>query len=217
MKKLLFIFIITATVQAQADWKNPVKGNGKIAEQERKVAPFNKISTGGSVNLIIIQGQQEGIAVTTDENLQEYIITEVIDNTLQIHMKEKSNISPTKLKIKVTYSQLNFIEAGGSGDIESDGIIKSEKLKISQGGSGDFKLNLDIQNLSINKSGSGDFKLNGKADQLEINSAGSGDVHASSLEVKNCKISMVGSGDIHLEKGTAVDLRKVGSGEIIYE
>ena len=78
-------------------------------------------------------------------------------------------------------------------------------------------MNLDLENLSVNKSGSGDFKLNGKADKFEINSAGSGNVHASGLKVNNCKISMVGSGDIWLEKGTAVDLNKVGSGEIHYE
>ena len=218
MKKLLFILLISASsIQLKAESNENIKGNGKITEQERSISSFNEIAAAGSVDIIITQGQNEGVVVITDKNIQQYVITEIIDNTLKIRIKENANISPSKLKVKVNCKQLISIKAGGSGDIQTDGSLKSDALQISQGGSGDFKLDLDLSKLTITKAGSGDFILTGKTDSFTISSAGSGDIRAAKMKVNNCKISLVGSGDVWLAKGTKASLSNVGSGEVHYE
>jgi hypothetical protein len=216
MKKTAFLLLIPFITIAGEN-KDHIKGNGQVKSETRQVGSYNKISTGGSIDVIIEQGPSEGVEVTTDENLQNYIVTEIKDNTLNIHVKKDHSVSPTKLVVKATFRELKAISAGGSGDISSSGEIKTEDLAISQGGSGDFKLKLNAGKVEISKAGSGDFDLEGKIQSLEISSAGSGDVDASDTSIGNAEISMVGSGDIVLPKGTKPRVSSVGSGEVHYE
>ncbi|MEP7265659.1 MAG: head GIN domain-containing protein [Bacteroidota bacterium] len=217
MKKILFIlFLLPALGYANCD-KDHVKGNGTIKSESRNLNSFNKISTGGSIDIVIEQGFTESAEITTDENLMSYIITEVKDNTLSIHFKENVSISSTKLIVKVNCKELRAISAGGSGDVKTAGVLKADKLEISQGGSGDFKLNLNVSKLEISKAGSGDFKLEGKIADLELSSAGSGNLDASKTTVGDAEISMAGSGDVVLPKGTKPKVSSVGSGDVHYE
>lgn len=217
MKKILFIlFLLPALAHADCD-KDHVKGNGTIKSESRDLGSFNKIATGGSIDIVIEQGSTEGAEISTDENLMQYIITEVKGNTLSIHFKENTSISPTKLTVKIKCKELTAISAGGSGDVKTDGVLKADKLQISQGGSGDFKLNLNVSKLEISKAGSGDFKLEGKIAELELSSAGSGNLDASKTTVGDAEISMAGSGDVVLPKGTKPKVSSVGSGDVHYE
>lgn len=216
MKKL-FVILLVFPFFTYAKCDEHVKGNGNVKTDARSVNSFSKISSAGSIDVIIEQGNTEEAEVITDENLQQYIITEVKNNTLSIHIKDKVSISSTKLIVKVKCRELTAISAGGSGDISTSNELKSEKLAISQGGSGDFDLHLNVGTLEISKAGSGDFELEGKIQKLEVSSAGSGDLNASKTTLGDAAISMAGSGDVVLPKGSKPKVSSVGSGDVSYE
>ena len=114
MKKKIILAVIAALfsnlVFANSE---KVKGNGNVTLQSKTVNSFNKIATGGSIDIAISQGNQEGVTIETDENLQQYIITEVKDNTLSIHVKDNISLTSTKLKVKIDCKKLEAISAGG--------------------------------------------------------------------------------------------------------
>lgn len=220
MKKLLLLLAITGLASSLAFAKcdeEKVKGNGKVVSKERSLASFTKINTGGSIDLIIDQNGKEAATVETDENLHDYIITEVKDGALNIHVKEHINLSSTKLVIHISCKELESVNSGGSGDIKTASKITGDEFKISHGGSGDFNLTLAVKRLKISTAGSGDYVLKGSADEFTLSAAGSGDIHASELACENAKISTAGSGDVHLKKGTAAKISSVGSGDVMYE
>jgi Putative auto-transporter adhesin, head GIN domain len=194
-----------------------IKGSGTLKTETRTLDSFNKLAAAGSIDIIIEQGNTEGVEVTADDNLLTYIITEVKNNTLSVHLKEKVSVISTKLVVKVKCKQLGNISAGGSGDIKTNSEFKSEQLLINQGGSGDFKLNLNVRELKISKAGSGDFRIEGKVASMDVSSAGSGDLDASKILLGDAEISMAGSGDIILPKGSKPKVSNVGSGEVHYE
>ncbi len=214
MKNLILLLFIPFFSSAKCDH---IKGNGHVTSLQREINTFNKIATAGSVDVIIEQGSEEGVKVTTDENLQQYVVTEVKNNTLSIHLKDNVSFSSTKLIVHVTCRNLNAISSGGSGDVTVVNGLKSEDLEISQGGSGDFDLSLNVNKLEISKAGSGDFKLEGRIMSLEVSSAGSGDLDAGKTNIGEAEISMVGSGDVLLPRGIKPKVSSVGSGEVRYE
>jgi hypothetical protein len=216
MKKITVLLLLLPFLSS-ARCDDQVKGNGNVKTDTRTVGSFSKIASGGSIDVIIEQGNSEGVEVTTDDNLFSYIITEVKNNTLSISFKENTSVSSTRLTVKVKCRELTAISAGGSGDISTSSVLKSDQLAISQGGSGDFDLNLNVGDLNINKAGSGDFKLEGKIQKLEVSSAGSGNLDASKTALGDTEISMAGSGDVVLPKGTKPKVSSVGSGDVSYE
>lgn len=217
MKKIIlasmYLFFITAVVIAS----DKIKGNGKVVIKERTLTSFNSIAAGGSIDITIDETGKEGATVETDENLQDVVITEVKDNVLQIHLKENTNVSYTKMIVHVACSSLEKISTGGSGDVSTLSTLKGNKLEISHGGSGDFDLALDVKELKINNGGSGDYKLKGTANSLIISAAGSGDINAAELNCTTAKISAAGSGDVKLKKGVKAEVSSAGSGKVSYE
>lgn len=194
-----------------------IKGNEKVVTKERTLASFDKINAGGSIDIIIDQNGKESVSVETDENLQEYIITEIKDGELDIHVKQHYNLTTTKLIVHVSCANLKAINTGGSGDVKSISKITADDFSISHGGSGDFDLDLAVKKLKISTAGSGDYKLKGNADEFNLSSAGSGDIDARSLACTSAKISSAGSGDVILKKGVTASVSSIGSGEVIYQ
>lgn len=219
MQKIILTLAISSCLSACSYACNDdhIKGNGKITTQQRTVTSFDKISLGGSIDIDITQSGTESAAVETDENLMDYIVTEVEGTTLKIHVKENYSVTSKKLVVHISCKELKAISSGGSGDVESKTKLTAGNFSVSQGGSGDFKLQLAVQTLKISKAGSGDFHLEGSADELKISSAGSGDVHAKNLICQSADISSAGSGDVVLRKGTSAKVSLAGSGEIMYQ
>jgi hypothetical protein len=194
-----------------------VKGNGNVVSKDRALASFEKINLAGSIDIIIDQNGKESATVETDENLQEYIITEIKDGALNIHEKEHYDLKSTKLIVHVSCSKLKAISSGGSGDVKTASTLNSDDFAICHGGSGDFNLNFAVKKLKISTAGSGDYILKGSADEFNLSSAGSGDVNAKELACTTAKISSAGSGDVILKKGVTASVSSVGSGDVSYQ
>jgi hypothetical protein len=220
MKNYLIIICLIGLTSYTASAKcddEKVKGNGKVTTVERSLSSFDKINLAGSIDIIIDENGKEGATIETDENLQEYIVTEIKDGALNIHEKEHYNLNATKLVVRVSCSKLSAINSGGSGDVKTASPLKGDDFAISHGGSGDFNVTFAVKKLKISTAGSGDYVLKGSADEFNLSSAGSGDVNAKELACTTAKISSAGSGDVTLKKGVTASVSSVGSGDVHYE
>ncbi len=217
MKNILIILAWLAVgIHPSFGGEEKIKGNGNVVKNERSLTPFSKIATAGSIDLVIAQDGTEKVVVETDENIQDAVITEVEDGSLNIHIKDHVRINSTRLVVFVHCKKLEAISSGGSGDIKTETALRSDELKLSHGGSGNFVLDLDVKKMKLSTAGSGDFDLKGSVGDLVISMAGSGDIDARSLDCEQAKISSAGSGDVHLKKGTAAKVSSVGSGDVSY-
>lgn len=212
----MLIGFISVSVFAKCN-EERIKGNGNVVSKDRALTSFDKINLGGSIDIIIDQNGKEAASVETDENVQEYVITEVKDGELSIHLKENVNVSTKKLVVHISCAKLRAINSGGSGDVKTISKITGDDFSISHGGSGDFDLDFSVKKLKISTAGSGDYTIKGSAEDFNLSSAGSGDVNARELACGSAKISMAGSGDIKLKKGVSASVSSVGSGSVEYE
>jgi hypothetical protein len=193
-----------------------IKGNGNVVSQERSLGSYDKIEIAGPIDLYITQDDQESASVKTDENLQDVILTEVRNGKLMIRVRKGVEIRATELEVHVHCKKLTAIAAAGSGDIETRSSLHGDALSISQSGSGDFELALDVEKLEISAAGSGDFELKGHVESMELSLAGSGDVEADDLACGHAKVSIAGSCDVKLKKGTSARVSIAGSGDVSY-
>jgi hypothetical protein len=212
---LCIIAFIAFTAFAPAE--QHIKGNGNVTSETRNLSGYSKVALAGSIDLVIDQNGKEGVVVEADENLHNVIVTEVENGTLKIHVKDDVSVSATRMKVHVSCNNLNAISSGGSGDVSFKTKLTAEDFNISNGGSGDYKIDVAVKSLNINSGGSGDFVIKGNATAFEYSGAGSGDVNAKDLSTTNCRISIAGSGDVKLKKGVSAKVSSVGSGDVSYE
>lgn len=210
-----------------------VRGSGHIVSETRDVSGFDRIDLAGSCDLEISVGKDYKVTVVGDDNLIEFIRTEVSGSgTLHIE-SERSYSTRRGIRIEISMPHLTDLEITGSGDAELSGL-KEDELEINITGSGDVQLagevhDLDIdirgsgdvdvydlqaETVRVSSSGSGDVELEGHADMLEIVQRGSGDVDARRLEAISADAELYGSGDLAVRAKESFDGSVFGSGDI---
>lgn len=213
---ILALFIITSSLNAQI-FSKKIKGNGEIVTKTRTVSDFDEIGVAGSFDVKLIKGKEGTITIKADENLMEYIVTEVKNGSLKIKPKKGYQLRSSKtILITVTFSDLKAVSLAGSGDISSSDAIETSDLKLSLAGSGDIDVNVAAKNLTSKIAGSGNINLNGSADQFTCSIAGSGNINGYNLKAATATVKIAGSGNVKVNATDEINASIAGSGNVYY-
>jgi hypothetical protein len=216
---LLSVLMILGALSMSACGFNVVRGSGNVVTETRQVSDFDSVAFSGSGDVIITQGDAEGLTVEAEENLIPYIRTEVRGRTLHIFMKplEMIIIRPEKpMRFHVAMKQVNGFDISGSGSVYSKSI-STNNLDINISGSGEATIDsLTADGLSIDISGSGKSTLKGTVAQEKIVISGSGSCYNADLASKDVAIDVSGSGKTFVAATDKLDINISGSGDVVY-
>ncbi|PCJ93230.1 MAG: DUF2807 domain-containing protein [Flavobacteriaceae bacterium] len=221
MKKTTLLglaLLMAATVTAQ--WGKKIKGNGKVVTIERSVGDYDAVALAGWFDVDLVAGNEGEITLKGEENLLEYIKTEVKDGKLVIKVEKGVNLRPSNwrqgIHITVPIESINSATLSGSGDIVGKTTIRTNNFKTNISGSGDITLAVEATSVTATMSGSGDIRLNGKTNDLEVRISGSGDIEAYELEAEFVEVTVSGSADVQVTANQMLKARVSGSGDISY-
>ncbi|MGI4751232.1 MAG: head GIN domain-containing protein [Janthinobacterium lividum] len=194
--------------------------NVAMETQDRKVSGFHAVSSSGSFDVVLKQGNTEAVKVEADAEVINEIVTEVKGGTLQIHSKNTHNWgnfwNNRHIKIYVIAKDLNSISLSGSGDFRIEDQFNAKDLELRISGSGDFNGAINVKTVAVSISGSGDFKLSGKAEESTVGISGSGDFNAENLMTRSTAIRVSGSGNANVYASEKLDATVNGSGDVHY-
>ena len=220
MKKFItFLILISFASCINAQWYGKkIKGNGNVITENRNISDYDKISVAGSFDVKLVAGVEGKLIVKAEENLLEYLITEVEDGKLHIKWKKGVSIRTNKeVLVTVPFKDIEGVSLAGSGDVFSEDVIETDKFKVALSGSGDIKLRLKANEVTSAVSGSGDIQLRGSTNEIKCSIAGSGDFHGYELLAKEADISIAGSGGVKVYATEKLKGRIAGSGDIDYK
>ncbi|SEA61194.1 head GIN domain-containing protein [Bizionia paragorgiae] len=221
--KTLFTLVVAvlciSTTQAQWGTKT-IKGNGTMATITRSTSNYDGIRCAGSWDFILVKGKEGTITIEGEENLLEYIITEVNGNDLIIKTENNVNLKTSYNKtitITIPFESIDKVALSGSGNVTSTHTIRSKAFETKLSGSGDIVLDVETSDLEATVTGSGDVTLSGRTITFEASVTGSGDIHAYKLNASNADVKVTGSGDLELHCTNSITAKVTGSGSIIYK
>ena len=213
------IVLLIALNSCTAQWGKRIKGNGNITTIKKSVGDYESLDMAGFFDVKLIEGKEGNITITGEENLLEYIVTEVKDGKLILKTEKGVNLQPSHrngIKITIPVEQINSVYLSGSGDITSEKTLTADSFKATISGSGDISLDLAVKELKTSISGSGDIELTGNTDIFDLSISGSGDIDAFRLAANHVDVSVSGSGDIEVTANKSIKARVSGSGDINY-
>ncbi|CAH8293708.1 putative autotransporter adhesin-like protein [Mariniflexile fucanivorans] len=219
--------IIVATIVSlslfSCNFNYGVKGNGHVTVENRPInKPFTAINASEGLDVYLTQSDDASISVEADDNLQELIITEVIDNVLKIHTKENIG-SCTSKKIIVSFKDVTSITATSGSDVKSTNtfIIKDLNLETTSGSD----MNLDVNTVSLNcKSTSGsDLILSGKTIKLIAEATSGSAIEAADLIAESSQVTATSGADITVNTSkeltanatSGADIKYLGNPEVV--
>ena len=207
----IVLVLLSSTLFAQ------IRGNGNVVQNQRDVSEFSGIVIKSGIDLFVSQGDKSSLEIKADENLQQYIISEVKDKILYVYVEKGKNIWNSKaMDAYVTVKDVNSIKVSGGGDVESQSTIKSDAIKIGISGGGDLEFNLEAQKAYCNVSGGGDVELSGNVKNFKAEISGGGDLEMN-IECQKLYTEISGGGDAEIEAGSNVNTAKVkvsGGGDL---
>lgn len=186
-------------------------------EETRQLAPFKTLHAGGSWDVILEQGNTEEVRLEGRNIDLDKVITEVKNNALHIYL-EKRNYNNMRLKVYVTYKNLEEIHKSGSGNLTNKSDLRASDFELHLSGSGNTDLmNIEAENLLVDLSGSGNLSMEGgSAKKLEISQSGSGNINSMGLKVEDCSVNKSGSGNVEISVSQSLNVVSSGSGNIKY-
>ncbi len=191
----------------------------KVITESRTTADYDKISTSGSFDVVLIAGKEGNITIKAEPKLMELIKTEVKDGELSVYFETPKLVTfnyTSTIEITIPIENISELSFSGSGNLTAANPINSENLQFTMSGSGNVKFETVTTNLKVTKSGSGNAVIQGKAENLKVDASGSGNANLSDLKTENTTASQSGSGNIKIfcTKNLLASLK--GSGSIQY-
>ena len=186
-----------------------------MVSEERPVDYFNAVHVSTGIDVYLTQGTGERITVEADDNLHEYIMTEVKGNTLKIYTE--ANIRKAERKrVYVTMKDVEELTASSAGDIIGENLITADELYLSASSAGDIELQVKAKKIECNLSSSGDMTLEGEANELEAGLSSAGNLKAYDLIVKVADVSTSSAGDARITVTEKLRARASSAGDIYY-
>jgi len=213
-----------------------VEGDRKMETETRRVTSFVEIENSTSFDVIYRRADTLGVKISAEQNIMDYIETNVYDNTLEIRTSPGSiclDYNETPLITITSPGLVKVVNSGsgtfladrmsgntvsvrmsGSGDISID-LITGDDLDLTLSGSG----NIDVRSASVFNSdtfitGSGDITINGDCDDSHFKISGSGNIYASDFITNKASVIISGSGNIFTSVEEYLNGLISGSGNI---
>lgn len=171
------------------------KGSGNIQTEKRNVSEFNKVDVSGAFVVEITAQKDYSLEVEADDNLFQFIKTEVDGETLRIESEKRFSTS-NPLKIRISAPDIERLELSGAS-----------KATI---------INLDNELLDIDSSGASKISCEGKTNNLVVQMSGAS--HFDGEKISAESVSVDASGASHATVLVKNDLKAdlSGASKVVY-
>jgi hypothetical protein len=194
MNKITIFIVAVFAVCLTGCGRLGIRGDGRIATDQRTIAEFTEIETDGAFEIEWHSGTP-ALSIITDENLLPYIENQVSGNKLRLHTRER--IWPRHgIKVVVSSPTLNGAKLTGA--------VRLNAKQISG------------PKFYFESSGAGRITLDGNVDQLLADMTGATDLNARSLQTKTAEISATGASKAEIAVSETLRVSITGAGKITY-
>lgn len=172
-----------------------IKGSGNLQTEKREVSDFKAVEVGGVFKVEITAQKDFDVQIEADDNLLQYIETEINGETLEISTSKRiSTRNPIIVKI-------------GAPDIENMEVSGASSVVLG---------NLNNDSLRIDLSGASNVKVEGITKNLTIDLSGASRINAENLQAENVSVDASGASkaDVFASNKLKADLS--GASKVAY-
>jgi len=194
-------------------------GSGVVVTETQSVLGVQDIHLKGQGQIILRQGETESLTIEAEDNVMNFIETEVSRDRLTLRFKTGPfrTVVPRKgVKYFLTLSDPREVVISGSGSLDVNDIDVDD-FTARVNGSADASIqNIRADRLVSDINGSGKFLVTGRVSEQRIEISGSGNYRAEELTSEVARVRISGSGKTEINVREELDVRISGSGEVLY-
>jgi hypothetical protein len=198
-----------------------IQGSGRVQTEDRSFSPFHAVHMRGIAEVTMVSGPGS-ISVTTDDNLLDYVLIEVLDGTLTLDEKNPKTgmLVPSRgIKVEVTTPDApKDVHVSGTGSFTwpEGAPLTVGALGLHVDGAGSLEAAIAVTTLAVDLSGSGSITLTGTATTGTVDLSGTGDLRAFGLALSTAVARVSGTGSAMVAVSDSLDAEVSGTGSVLY-
>jgi len=216
---ILLLSILACDVAMNgAGSREMIRGSGVVVDETRNPNNFSGVQLSMEGTLHIVMGSSESLRIEAEDNLLEYIQTDVKAGKLVIETLQGVNLQSTQpIHYYLTVEELNSIGNSSSGDVEAEDL-QSQFFSVTISSSGDVTIsNLMADSISVKISSSGNLEIQGgQVQQQIITISSSGEYQAKDLASVEAEVTLSSSGTARIRVSDHLRGKLTSSGNIYY-
>ena len=211
IKNLIYVFAIIL-IATSCDEMN-INGSGPIISETRSVPAFTSINSSLPANIIIGQGSEQNLTISTHGNVMGIIESRVVNGELRLGLK--SNVrSLDRLDIYITAANFENLKLSGTGRLSTEGCLEVDELDVRLSGASSVDLCGITSSLEIDLSGASAFKsYDMMAQSVNVSVSGASSVQVSADQLLDVTIS--GAASVHYKGSPQINSNISGAGSLI--
>ncbi len=218
--KIIVLTILSLTLLCSCNFDislNPgVKGNGNVVTDTRTVnGSFSSIKASEGLHVHLTQDSSEGITVEADENIQDLIITEVVDDVLKIHTQQNIGKASSK-KVYVSFKNISGISSSSGSNVYSTNALVTDNLEIRTSSGSNMKLNVKTPHLNCKSSSGSNLRLSGNASKIIAEASSGSNIKASNLITESSHVKASSGANIAVNTSKELTAQASSGGYIKY-
>ena len=171
------------------------KGSGRMATEVRELRDFSSVDVSSVFHVEITAQSKFHVEVEADDNLLQYIETEIRNGELHISL-DKGVKSKNPLRVRIGAPDIDRIEASGASKV--------------------FLSNLKNSGLVIDTSGASKIELSGETGDLTVDVSGASHINAAELKSVNATVDASGASRVNVNVSGELKSEASGASSINY-
>lgn len=212
---ILVLLIIVSSCNFQYNIKS-IDGNGNVLREEFEILEkIDIIKASAGLDVEIIYGPRQHVVIEADENLHEYISTDLKNGILDVTTSRNIRTAKSK-KVTVVYVDIEGIHASSGAQVYAPTELVSNSLDLKTSSGAKLNANVISRELTAQSSSGSSMTLKGQA--LNFNSKASSGSELDARELKGiyCTARASSGANIFLNIEKSLDARASSSGSIQY-
>lgn len=213
----LLVFVLVFTTCCVFNFPiESIEGNGNVIQDDRLFTEkIDVVKASNGLEVLLLVSDIQLVSVEADENLQEHIITELVDGTL--YVKTDKNIRNAKSKkVTISFIELNGVQASSGASVKSLSDMLSDDLYLKASSGSQLDLNLFARELTVQSSSGSNISLRGQAQHFTSKASSGSSINARDLEGIFCKSKASSGSEITLNVKRSLDAKASSAGNINY-
>ena len=181
-------------------------------KETRSVSGFTGINASSVFNITVVKGASESLTIETDNDVMQYVRSEVRNGTLHLYIDNGNKVQNIKkLNASVVMKNLDNVLLSGVCKFTANDLFTPEKFKLEGSGASNITVNVNTGHLTIEASGACNIQIKANVTgDANFNLSGAAKVQAA-LKAYNTGLTFSGVCSIELT-GEATNMEMVISG-----
>ncbi len=211
--------VLTAGCTGILGLNRKVYGSGNLVKETRPIENITEVVLSEEGDLFIEIGDQDELVIEAEDNLQEYLVAETSNNTLEIKkLPENVTLNTTKpIRYYLTIKELGSLVVKNSGDVEVD-EVDTDIFSVRITGSGSVHIGeLNARRAEIELTSSGNLTVDrGKVEEQQVRLSSSGAYDGRNVSCQTADVKLTSSGDAMLNVLGELTADLSSSGNVYY-